>query len=73
MAETLSLFRVRITSKKTYNSGTLFLADIYSMPHGCATWPAYWTVGPDWPNGGEIDILGEFSSSFIVLFSSCGV
>jgi hypothetical protein len=27
------------------------------MPHGCSVWPAYWSVGPNWPNGGEIDIL----------------
>ncbi|KAI9875363.1 MAG: hypothetical protein M1830_008581 [Pleopsidium flavum] len=28
------------------------------MPGGvCGTWPAFWTVGPDWPNNGEIDIF----------------
>jgi len=47
---------VRITSNKQYNSG-LFIADFFAMPHGCSVWPAYWTVGPDWPNGGEMDII----------------
>ncbi|KAK0421627.1 glycoside hydrolase family 16 protein [Armillaria borealis] len=47
---------VRISSKTQYSSG-LFIADIYSMPHGCSVWPAYWSVGPDWPNAGEIDVL----------------
>lgn len=47
---------VRIQSQRTFNSG-LFIADIWKMPHGCSTWPAYWMVGPDWPAGGEIDIL----------------
>ena len=51
------MFSVRITSNKSYNSG-LFIADFFSMPHGCSVWPAYWTVGPDWPNAGEIDIIG---------------
>jgi hypothetical protein len=35
---------VRISSKQTYDTG-LFIADIYSIPHGCSTWPAYWTLG----------------------------
>ncbi|GLB41672.1 putative glycosyl hydrolases family 16 [Lyophyllum shimeji] len=47
---------VRISTKKKYNGG-LFIADFYAMPHGCSVWPAYWSVGPNWPNGGEIDIL----------------
>ncbi|KAI8940333.1 hypothetical protein NX059_004026 [Plenodomus lindquistii] len=47
---------VRITSKKSYDSGLIVL-DVAHMPFGCGTWPAFWTVGPDWPRNGEIDIL----------------
>ncbi|KAI0042190.1 glycoside hydrolase family 16 protein [Auriscalpium vulgare] len=47
---------VRITSTKTYNGG-LFIADFKAMPHGCSVWPAWWSVGPNWPSGGEIDIV----------------
>ena len=27
------------------------------MPYGCGTWPAFWSLGPDWPSHGEIDII----------------
>jgi len=47
---------VRITSNKTWNKG-LFIIDLQHMPTGCATWPAFWLVGPNWPNMGEIDII----------------
>jgi len=47
---------VRISTKKKYNGG-LFIADFFAMPHGCSVWPAYWSVGPNWPTGGEIDIV----------------
>lgn len=43
---------VRITSKKTWSSG-LFIADFAQVPHGCSVWPAYWSVGPNWPTGGK--------------------
>ncbi|TFY74225.1 hypothetical protein EWM64_g9787 [Hericium alpestre] len=46
----------RISSVKTYDSG-LFIADFWAMPAGCSVWPAWWTVGPDWPLNGEIDII----------------
>jgi len=47
---------VRLTSKKTFNYG-LFIIDLSHMPTGCGTWPAWWSVGPGWPNAGEIDII----------------
>lgn len=57
---------VRIVSKKTYSKG-LIIADVYAMPHGCSVWPALWLVGPDWPNGGEIDIIENVNSEFSAL------
>jgi hypothetical protein len=47
---------VRIQSNLAFNGG-LFLLDLVNMPYGCGTWPAWWLVGPNWPNGGEIDII----------------
>jgi len=47
---------VRLTSTQVYNNG-LFVMDLAHMPTGCGTWPAWWTVGPNWPSGGEIDII----------------
>ncbi|KAN0088379.1 glycoside hydrolase family 16 protein [Tylopilus felleus] len=47
---------VRITSNKQYNGG-LFILDVAAMPVGCGTWPSIWTNGPNWPAGGEIDIV----------------
>jgi len=48
---------VRIQSKKSWTHG-LFIADISHMPGGiCGTWPALWTLGPNWPNNGEVDII----------------
>ncbi|RDB28968.1 putative glycosidase C21B10.07 [Hypsizygus marmoreus] len=48
---------VRISSKKQYNTG-LFVLDLNRAPWGCATWPAFWTLGTgNWPFNGEIDII----------------
>jgi len=47
---------VRLSSKATYRYG-LFIIDLTHMPTGCGTWPAWWLVGPNWPSGGEIDII----------------
>ncbi|KAJ7132809.1 glycoside hydrolase family 16 protein [Mycena crocata] len=49
---------VRISSPSAYADSVLVL-DLWHMPTGCATWPAWWTLsqtGP-WPHGGEIDII----------------
>lgn len=47
---------VRITSKESYSRG-LFIFDVAHSPHGCATWPALWLVGPEWASTGEIDVM----------------
>jgi len=47
---------VRLTSIKAWTKG-LFIIDLSHMPVGCGTWPAFWTVGPNWPYSGEIDII----------------
>ncbi|KEF50945.1 endo-1,3(4)-beta-glucanase [Exophiala aquamarina CBS 119918] len=48
---------VRITSQTSYHQ-CLLLLDLTHMPGStCGTWPAFWTVGPNWPDGGEIDII----------------
>ncbi|KAH9965273.1 glycoside hydrolase family 16 protein [Russula dissimulans] len=47
---------IRIVSKNSYGN-SLVIADFAAMPYGCSVWPAFWTVGDNWPNGGEIDIV----------------
>lgn len=64
---------IRIHSKSTFDTGTLAIMDSIHMPTGCGTWPAWWSngellhsifstsqlivTGPNWPIGGEIDII----------------
>jgi len=52
---------VRITTTQGWNAG-LFILDLVNMPSGCGTWPAWWLVGPNWPNNGEIDIIEGVNS-----------
>ena len=67
---------IRVQSLKAFNRG-LFIADIVHMPGGvCSTWPAFWLVGPNWPNSGEIDILegvNEQTSNKMTLHTGPGV
>lgn len=47
----------RVQSRKTFTKG-LFVADLAHMPAStCGLWPAFWMFGPNWPMGGEIDII----------------
>ncbi|KAJ7232980.1 glycoside hydrolase family 16 protein [Mycena haematopus] len=48
---------VRITTKNSYDLGSLFIIDAVHIPFGCSVWPSIWTMGPAWPAGGEIDII----------------
>ncbi|QUC16851.1 uncharacterized protein UV8b_01092 [Ustilaginoidea virens] len=48
---------IRLESKQAYNHG-LFVADFLHMPPSqCGLWPAFWAYGPNWPYGGEVDIV----------------
>jgi hypothetical protein len=64
---------VRIESNEYYDQG-LYVVDIQHMPGSiCGTWPAFWTVGPDWPTDGEIDIIegvNKHDANKIVLHTS---
>lgn len=51
---------VRITTQYVYTGG-LVIMDSVHMPTGCGTWPAFWSNGPNWPAGGEIDIVEGMS------------
>lgn len=74
---------VRLESKKGWNTG-LLVANIRHMPAStCGTWPAYWLVGSDaeengninWPTAGEIDILegvNDDTSNSVTLHTSAG-
>ena len=51
-------YSVRISSKKSWGTGSLVVVDLAHAPGGqCGTWPAMWLLGPNWPWGGEIDII----------------
>ncbi|KAI0673170.1 concanavalin A-like lectin/glucanase domain-containing protein [Trametes maxima] len=48
---------VRIQSNDFFPVGTVILFDATHLPFGCSVWPGFWTKGPQWPQGGEIDIV----------------
>lgn len=47
---------IRLESNEKWEEG-LFILDANHFPAACGTWPAYWFVGSDWPNNGEIDVV----------------
>lgn len=50
---------VRLEGLTRYTHG-LFVADIAHMPQSaCGAWPSFWTLGPNWPTNGEIDLLEQ--------------
>ncbi|EIW68023.1 hypothetical protein TREMEDRAFT_57424 [Tremella mesenterica DSM 1558] len=65
---------IRITTQRAFTGG-MVLMDAYHMPTGCGTWPAWWQNGPNWPNGGEIDILegvNAFTQNQVSLHTGSG-
>ncbi|KAF5369067.1 hypothetical protein D9758_002924 [Tetrapyrgos nigripes] len=64
----------RIQSNQAYETAVMIF-NIRHMPQGCGTWPAVWTVGADWPNNGEVDILegvNDQGSNTATLHTSSG-
>lgn len=54
---------VRLESTATYNNG-LFIAKFSHFPKPvCGAWPAFWMVGDNWPEDGEVDIYEMWSLS----------
>ncbi|KAI0961041.1 hypothetical protein AcV7_000253 [Taiwanofungus camphoratus] len=65
---------VRITTDYTYTGG-LVIMDSVHMPTGCGTWPAFWSNGPNWPAGGEIDIVegvNDYTNNQVTLHTNSG-
>jgi hypothetical protein len=56
---------IRLLSRRVLNGSNLVILDLEHLPttvgkvlpKGCSLWPAFWTIGPNWPNSGEINIL----------------
>jgi len=63
---------IRLQSKATYTGG-LFVTDLSHVPTGCGSWPAFWTCGPAWPTGGEIDIFEVVHNTAVCVPSSAVV
>ncbi|KAI1786309.1 concanavalin A-like lectin/glucanase domain-containing protein [Ganoderma leucocontextum] len=65
---------IRITTEYTYTGGLIIL-DAVHMPTGCGTWPAFWSTGPNWPTGGEIDIvegLNDYTNNQVTVHTNPG-
>ncbi|KXG54560.1 Concanavalin A-like lectin/glucanase, subgroup [Penicillium griseofulvum] len=66
---------VRLESTTTYRHGLVIL-DLAHMPGSvCGSWPAFWMLGPNWPNNGEIDIIegvNEQTQNQVALHTSNG-
>ncbi|KAF8975443.1 hypothetical protein BDQ17DRAFT_1184773, partial [Cyathus striatus] len=45
---------VKITTKATYDMGSLWIADIFHAPFGCGVWPTFWSSAQNQSEGGAI-------------------
>ncbi|GAA5923662.1 uncharacterized protein JCM15063_003720 [Sporobolomyces koalae] len=59
---------VKLVTKQRYSEG-LYVWDVERMPQVCGAWPAIWSTGENWPQGGEIDIVEYVSHQTMNSFS----
>ncbi|GAA5956296.1 hypothetical protein JCM3765_005621 [Sporobolomyces pararoseus] len=59
---------VKLVTKQRYSEG-LYVWDVERMPQVCGAWPALWSTGENWPNGGEIDLIEYVSHQSMNSFS----
>ncbi|GAA6018615.1 hypothetical protein JCM11491_006167 [Sporobolomyces phaffii] len=59
---------VKLVTKQRYSEG-LYVWDVERMPQVCGAWPAIWSTGENWPQGGEIDIVEYVSHQSMNSFS----
>ncbi|KAI6780209.1 uncharacterized protein J7T54_002988 [Emericellopsis cladophorae] len=53
----------RLETKKSYQYG-LIIARFAQFPKAqCGVWPAFWTHGPNWPDGGEVDLYEQWNDA----------
>ncbi|KAK0211736.1 glycoside hydrolase family 16 protein [Armillaria fumosa] len=65
---------IRITTESAYNK-VLMILDSVHIPTGCGAWPAWWSNGPNWPDGGEIDIvegINDYTNNQATLHTDVG-
>ncbi|KAI0666248.1 concanavalin A-like lectin/glucanase domain-containing protein [Trametes maxima] len=65
---------IRITTQYSYTGG-LVVMDAVHIPTGCGTWPAFWSNGPNWPAGGEIDMVegvNDYTNNQVTLHTDSG-
>jgi hypothetical protein len=65
---------IRISTETGFNGG-LVIMDAVHMPTGCGVWPAFWSDGPNWPSGGEIDIVegvNDYTNNQATVHTSTG-
>ncbi|EHK45153.1 glycoside hydrolase family 16 protein, partial [Trichoderma atroviride IMI 206040] len=47
---------IRLESTNSYKHGLIVARFSHLPANKCGSWPSFWTLGDNWPSGGEIDV-----------------
>lgn len=47
---------IRLESTASYKHGLIVARFSHLPANKCGSWPSFWTLGDNWPSGGEIDV-----------------